>query len=206
LGIVAGSAIVKVPQIFKIVSSQSAEGLSFSSYLMETISYAVTLAYNIRHDNPFSTYGETAFVTVQNIVIMALLIIFSKRYSMALPMLAILVAQNFLLYSAEIVDEKMLVTIQSLTIPLVIFSRVPQIASNLKNGNTGQLSAFTVFLFFGGSAARVFTTIQEVNDKVILTGFALATLVNGILAFQMLYYWNSGPRKGATISKGKKRN
>src|SRR5689334_17030798 len=45
LGIVAASSVVKVPQIVKLVSSQSAEGVSFLSYLLETTAYLVTLAY-----------------------------------------------------------------------------------------------------------------------------------------------------------------
>lgn len=35
-----------------------------------------------------------------------------------------------------------------------------QAATNYRNGHTGQLSAITVFLLFGGSLARIFTSIQ----------------------------------------------
>ena len=54
----AGGGIVKVPQIIKIVRSRSASGLSLSSYLLDTASLLLTVAYNVRLDFPLSTYGE----------------------------------------------------------------------------------------------------------------------------------------------------
>ena len=36
IGIIGASSIVKVPQILKLVNSQSAAGISFLSYLLET--------------------------------------------------------------------------------------------------------------------------------------------------------------------------
>jgi mannose-P-dolichol utilization defect protein 1 len=50
----------------------------------------------------------------------------------------------------------------------------------------------------------VFTTLQEVKDSVLLWGFALATVFNGILAFQMIYYWNSSG-EGKAEKKSKKK-
>lgn len=48
IGIVAGGAILKVPQILKIVSRKSGKGISFLGYLLETISFVITVAYNWR--------------------------------------------------------------------------------------------------------------------------------------------------------------
>ena len=63
IGIVTGSSILKVPQILKIVSAGSARGVSFVGYLLETLSFAISLAYNYRGGNPFSTYGESECLT-----------------------------------------------------------------------------------------------------------------------------------------------
>lgn len=35
-----------------------------------------------------------------------------------------------------------------------------QAATNYRNGHTGQLSAITVFMLFGGALARIFTSVQ----------------------------------------------
>ncbi len=54
-GILAGSCIVKVPQILKIKSTKSTAGLSAASYILQNISIIIALAYNYRLGNPFST-------------------------------------------------------------------------------------------------------------------------------------------------------
>ena len=61
LGIILGGTILKVPQIVKIVRAGKADGVSFLSYLLETAAYAISLAYNYRSGNPFSTYGESEY-------------------------------------------------------------------------------------------------------------------------------------------------
>ena len=58
-----------------------------------------------------------------------------------------------------------------------------------------------VFNYLIGSLTRIFTTLQEVDDKLILYGFVAGFALNAVLALQMAYYWN-GPSK--TVQGGKK--
>ncbi|KAG0069622.1 hypothetical protein BGZ93_008948 [Podila epicladia] len=216
LGIVAGGAIVKVPQIIKIMQAQSAKGVSFSSYILETLACVISLAYNVRQQNPLSTYGETFFVTFQNLVILALMLFYSGKSAQAAVVLsAFMVLGNVLIRTSEftqvdgtvvttaLVSQSALALLQASTIPINLFSKVPQIIENYKNGSTGQLSAFTVFNYFAGSLARVYTTMTEVDDIIILSGFLLSTLFNCILALQMGLYWNSGATTPAPVSSKK---
>ncbi|KAJ3412995.1 hypothetical protein HDV05_008646 [Chytridiales sp. JEL 0842] len=200
LGIIVGGSIVKLPQILKIVGAGSAQGISLVSYLLETFALAVGLAYNFRSGNPFSTYGETAFITAQNVIIMMLILSYSKSYAMLLVILAAVAGGAYSLISPEIVNESLLSTLQWSTIFIGAASKVPQIVSNFAAGSTGQLSAITLFLQAIGSAARIFTTMREVSDKSILTSFIVATTLNGILFLQVLIYWNKAP----AASKGGK--
>ena len=66
-----------------------------------------------------------------------------------------------------------------------------QAKANFSNGHTGQLSAVTVFLLFLGSVARIFTTIQETGDAVMTMVYVVSTLSNGVIAAQVLWYWNA---------------
>jgi len=50
-----------------------------------------------------------------------------------------------------------------------------------------------VLMLFLGATARIFTTIQETGDKVMLVTFLVATTLNATLVFQVLYYWNVKP-------------
>ena len=63
--------------------------------------------------------------------------------------------------------------------------------ANYRNGSTGQLSAATVFMLFFGSFARVFTSIQETGDTLIIITYLVASSLNGVLAGQVFYYWKS---------------
>ena len=68
-----------------------------------------------------------------------------------------------------------------------------QIVANFRNGHTGQLSFIMVLMLFLGAMARIFTTIQETGDKVMLVTFLVSTVLNGTLVFQVLFYWNVKP-------------
>lgn len=67
LAIVMGGAVVKVPQIIKIVNGRSARGLSLASFLLDSAGTGINVAYNIRKHFPWSTYGESVFLLVQNV-------------------------------------------------------------------------------------------------------------------------------------------
>ena len=65
--IVAGSALVKVPQLIKIWRAQSVAGLSFASVIMENLASTSSFCYYITLGYPFSTWGENFFIFFQNI-------------------------------------------------------------------------------------------------------------------------------------------
>jgi mannose-P-dolichol utilization defect protein 1 len=60
-----------------------------------------------------------------------------------------------------------------------------------------------VFLQFGGCLARIFTSIQETGDQLVILSFVVAALLNGIIFLQMIIYWGSDNKKA---TKAKKRN
>ncbi|KAF9903444.1 hypothetical protein EC991_003817 [Linnemannia zychae] len=207
-GIVAGGAIVKTPQILKIISTRSAQGLSLLSYLLETLACIIGLAYNIRHGHPFSTYGETFFVAIQDIIILGLMLHYRKKNTWALVVIfsffllanvlgntTQLVQDDGYVVTSFFISEKTSTFLQKSIVPITLLSKIPQILENYRNKSTGQLSAFAVFNYFAGSLARVYTTLTEVQDDSILYGFLLSTSLNCILAFQMALYWNNSHLK-----------
>ncbi|KAM3524010.1 hypothetical protein MY4038_007915 [Beauveria bassiana] len=205
IGIIGASSIVKVPQILKLVSARSADGVSFLSYVLETSAYLITLAYNYRNGFPFSTYGETALILAQNVVISVLLLNYSNRAALAAVFVAVLAGAAGALFTDGVLDLKLLSYLQAGAGVLGVASKLPQIVAIAQQGGTGQLSAFTVFNYLAGSLSRIFTTLQEVDDKLILYGFISGFVLNAILAAQMIYYWNApsekarGKRKAAPI-------
>ncbi|KAG6010005.1 hypothetical protein E4U21_000446 [Claviceps maximensis] len=203
IGIIAASTIVKVPQIVKLVRSKSAEGVSFLSYLLETSAYLITLAYNVRNGFPFSTFGETALIMGQNVIISVLVLRYSGRASMAAVLVAALAAGLAALFAEHVVDMNALSYLQAGAGLLGVASKLPQIVAIYQQGGTGQLSAFAVFNYLAGSLSRIFTTLQEVDDKLILYGFVSGFFLNAILALQMVYYWNATPSSKVQGNKRK---
>ena len=58
-----------------------------------------------------------------------------------------------------------------------------------------------VFNYLLGSLTRIFTTLQEVDDKLILYGFVAGFALNAVLASQMVYYWDSHASKSTPEHK-----
>jgi len=206
IGIIAASAVVKVPQILKLIRSKSADGVSFLSYLLETSAYIISLAYNFRNGFPFSTYGETALIVGQNIIISVLVLNYSGKAGLAAVFIATLAASAAGLFSENVVDGQTLSYLQAGAGILGVASKVPQIAAIWQQGGTGQLSAFAVFNYLAGSLSRIFTTLQEVDDKLILYGFISGFVLNLILALQMIYYWNAPATTASKKTKAKRKN
>jgi hypothetical protein len=65
-----------------------------------------------------------------------------------------------------------------------------QVVTNYRNGHTGQLSAITVFMLAFGSLARIFTSIQETGDSIVIMTYVASSAVNVLLALQVLLYWS----------------
>ncbi|KAI4617371.1 hypothetical protein J4E80_005574 [Alternaria sp. BMP 0032] len=200
IGIIGASSIVKIPQLLKLLNSQSAEGLSFLSYLLESSSYLISLAYNVRHGFPFSTYGETALILVQNIAIASLVLKYSGRGVGVAGWIGGLAAAGAALFNDQWVDNEKLSLFQATAGVLGVASKVPQILTVWSEGGTGQLSAFAVVNYLLGSLSRIFTTLQEVDDPLILYGFIAGFALNAILFCQVVYYWNA-PASKKTESK-----
>jgi mannose-P-dolichol utilization defect 1 len=144
IGIIGASSIVKVPQILKLVNSKSADGVSFLSYLLETAAYLISLAYNVRNGFPFSTFGETALIMGQNVVIAVLVLNYSGQKTVAALFIAALAASAATLFTESVVDNNTLSYLQAGAGVLGVASKVPQILAIWQEGGTGQLSAFAV--------------------------------------------------------------
>ncbi|CEH18468.1 Predicted endoplasmic reticulum membrane protein Lec35/MPDU1 involved in monosaccharide-P-dolichol utilization [Ceraceosorus bombacis] len=199
-GIVIFGSILKIPQIFKIVRNRSAAGVSLGMYALEVLAYDISLAYAVRRRIPFSTYGENASLTVQNMLITLLIMHYkpastlstrstSHARSLLLAALSMLLL-SYALFTPAIISDANLAILQLFSIPISLLSKVPQIRELHFRKRTGQLSALVVFAQLAGTIARVFTTLTETSDKLLLWGFSLASLFNAFIAAQYIYYWN----------------
>ena len=90
-------------------------------------------------------------------------------------------------------------------IVLSIWSRLPQIVLNTKQGHTGQLALITFALSGLGNLARVFTTIKQTpDDQLSLISMIVAAFLNFTLVSQILVYWKATVN-ATSVSESKKR-
>lgn len=189
LGIIAGSLLYKAPQIIKILQKTSVEGISITSYYFQFAMVLVSLFYNIHIKAPIATYGENISIFFQNALLIILHWKFNPKTNAITSFLvgAFFAGFSFVLYS-DILPEYVWEGVGIANIVLLYLSLCPQIYENWKNKSTGVLAVITVFLSFAGSIARVFTTIKEVEDRLLLILFISATFLNLIVLLQIFIY------------------
>lgn len=171
IGIVGASSVVKVPQIAKLIHSKSASGVSFLSYLLETSSLLITLAYNVRNGFPFSTFGETALILGQNVIITVLVLNYSGRATMAALLVAALAASVVTLFSDNLLDMSQLGYLQAGAGVLGVASKIPQITAIFQEGSTGQLSAAAVRTI---GCPYLVSAYRDTNVFLSVTGLQLS--------------------------------
>jgi mannose-P-dolichol utilization defect protein 1 len=199
-GIIAGSFMLKAPQIYKIISSGSVDGINIYSCYFDVVIFQNGILYNALAGYPLSTYGESIVILSQNVFIVFLMWRYSKPPVNFLRRVAVVaLCAGLAVFTCTLLPQEHRALLPSFGIALTMWSRVPQIWSNFHNGHTGQLALATWVLNFVGAALRVFTTMQEVNDVLILTGFALGASLSLIIVLQICWYWNAS--KGGAKAK-----
>lgn len=211
--IIAGSFVVKLPQVINILKSQSVAGLSATATYLELLSSILAAVWHVWNGSPFSAYGESIIVAMGTVVIVLLLWYFARPSLFHMLAWTVLMAATAALATQRPQDVawQAASTIVSLgygdaaVVPkrltgkllmdmlqyggssLFAFSRLSQIAAIASTGSTGQLSIITLAMNFAGTAARVFTSSQEVGDKVQLAASFVNAFLNGALVAQYLF-------------------
>ena len=188
VAILAGSVLLKLPQIINIYRTKDVEGLSPTSFYTEVPLVITGVVYNLLQGNPFSSYGESVFILVQNLILVFMLWTYMEQSTK--PSLdrriGLLVLFGAVAYGSLQLPPNLWYLLPISNLPMLLISRVPQIIQNFRLRSTGQLSGITTFLIFAGSLARVFTTIQEVGwDFSLLLGYFFGLSTSGILLLQV---------------------
>lgn len=188
-GIIFGSTLVKLPQVLKLLAAQSGVGVSLFSVLLELVALTFTSSYSLANSFPISAWGESMFLMLMTALVASLIIYYDINKISSYLFVATYSTIVYILMSG-FVPLSTLWTFQVMNLPLIISSKLVQIWLNFKNGHTGNLSAITVIMIFIGSTTRIFTSIQETGDQVIILNFIIASSINLILVLQIFYYWN----------------
>lgn len=194
IGIIAGSILVKVPQIVKILSNKSGDGINVYSVLFDLFAITCHVSYSFVNGFPFSAWGDGTFLMLQTAIIAVLVFHFSGATAKAI---LFVLAYTGICYVAMsgITPLEVLWSAQAFNVPVIFVGKSIQAVTNYRQKSTGQLSAVTCFMLFAGSIARIFTSYQETGDFMMILTYCVSSVANAIIVAQLLYYWNS-PGKG----------
>ncbi|XP_073903077.1 mannose-P-dolichol utilization defect 1 protein isoform X3 [Castor canadensis] len=155
LGIVAGSLLVKLPQVLKILGAKSAEGLSLQSVMLELMALTGTMVYSITNNFPFSSWGEALFLTLQTVTICFLVMHYRGQTVKGVAFLACY-ALVLLVLLSPFTPLAVVTLLQASNVPAVVVGK-------------------------------------ETGDPLMAGVFVVSSLCNGLIAIQVLFYWNTKP-------------
>eukprot|EP00884_Botryococcus_braunii_P002202 jgi/Botrbrau1/11983/Bobra.0115s0019.1 len=174
------------PQIAKILRAKSAEGVSLLANVVETLCYTTVYFYHARHGYPFLAYGELLVLLLQNAILIALILYYTKRLRRWQSAVGVAAYSSFVWALASGFIPMRLLTLMQASVIFVIGlgSRVPQIRMNMRRGNSGQLSSTTCLINLTGNVTRLFTTIVLMGDRLVMGANISQGILNSILLYQ----------------------
>uniref|UniRef100_A0A8D8K8P2 Mannose-P-dolichol utilization defect 1 protein homolog n=2 Tax=Culex pipiens TaxID=7175 RepID=A0A8D8K8P2_CULPI len=200
-GIIAGSVLVKVPQITKILKNKSGQGINLFSVCLDLLAITIHMSYSFVSGFPFSAWGDTSFLALQTALIAVLVLFYGGSASGAVAFGGVYSAIAYVLMGG-LTPLKYLLIAQGLNIPILLLGKLSQAYTNYRNGSTGQLSAVTCFMLLAGALARIFTSIQETGDQMMILTYGCSSFANAVIVAQLLYYWNADKDKKAVGAGG----
>ncbi|KAI6648671.1 hypothetical protein LOD99_7898 [Oopsacas minuta] len=198
--VVLGSSLVKLPQVITILVAGSTEGLSSFSLYAELLAFIFTWGYSAYQEFPFTTWGESMFLTLQNAIIILLGYTYARDYLYLFLFPLCLVGSLSFLLSNQL-PAQVYFYLQACVIPLAILGKLKQIQKNYSNSSTGQLSLIMVALLLNGTIIRMFTTVKETSDMLTLFTYVISALLNLSLVLQIIYYRKSDKKDAESKKK-----
>jgi len=189
LGVVLGATTYKLPQIIKIYSQGNAKGISLATYFLEIIVVTFTLASSLAQAAPFSTYGEGVFILLQNLIVIAQICFYENAFGAAFILGALFYCGYAAFLASGFIPLEYWDRLVTVNTCIMVYSRIPQITSNMATHDVKSQSLITWALNFLGSLARVFTTLKKRSDQTFLLGsYIIGAFLNGVIAAQIAFY------------------
>ncbi|TPX61722.1 hypothetical protein PhCBS80983_g00992 [Powellomyces hirtus] len=201
MAILVLGSLLKLPSLFPVLKAGSTRGIPIPPLLFETFGFTVGIAFNIRHANPFTTWGEAPCLLVANLLI--LLVHWKHR-----PLLVIASAAAYsyafrTLLSPLRSSDATLQMLLGLTVPAFMTGTVLQIYENHREKHIGGISPATLTMGLMCGLGRLLTTFVEVDDPVVRFSAVFGAFLGLVLFFQMIVYKDGTRRFLEHASKAK---
>ena len=190
MSILVAAVFLKMPQMTRILRTQSVEGISVFGAYSEVISYVNTCSYARHIQVPLRVYRETIFISIQNVLMVSLIWTFSRTTSRLEKAIFTTVAGVYIVtvFRDQGISDEVWTAISSSTICFSIFARAPQIYLNYVTSSTGQLAFGTVFLQWFISTARTLIVFMETGDFMYRLQYSVGTCFVTVILAQVIFY------------------
>jgi mannose-P-dolichol utilization defect protein 1 len=208
-GIIAGSSVVKIPQVLNVISSRSGDGLSLDSQVMEFVSNALAVVYYALYEkSPFSAYGETIIVALGCLLVICAMIYFAKKDRAEGIVRLVLSVAAVAAFIPSVFDPLVKYAPVAVNAGIVVLflaqlafwvARITQIIDTEKTKSNGAQSSITLVANLLGTTARIFTSMKEVNNKYQLGCTVFNAGLNAVLLWQ---FWRFSRPATTAVGSG----
>ncbi|XP_019877115.1 solute carrier family 66 member 3 [Aethina tumida] len=183
--------ILKVPQIWNILSLKNARGISLIGLMMELTSYTIMMSYNYRNHYALLSYMEYPIILVQELI----LIFFVLHYKRQINIISLIGMGTYFSFAGGllfgIVPMGILAFLVPLCTPIGASSKVVQLVEILRTKNSDSVSVLTWFISAFTNFTRVFTIMVESADLTLLLNFTVNTALSTSV-MMAAYFYKSG--------------
>lgn len=187
--------ILKIPQIFNLISLKSAKQISILGLLLELTSYTVMASYNYVNNYSLLLYLEYPIILVQDYILMSLVLIYSNKinlWSFLTAIIYIVISSCFLL---EIIPKTILTLLTPMCTPISASSKIMQLLTILKARSADTVSPLTWFISALTNFTRVFTIWMDSADLLLLGNFIISLILSSSIMFTALFYRRSSVKQ-----------
>lgn len=104
-GILAGSLLLRIPQIISILKANSAKGISVVSELLQLVAIFGMLAYGYTNNFSIAAYGDNYFLFAQGFIIFLLVLFYQRSVGVAVILVPVIVGATVMLFLNMIPEQ-----------------------------------------------------------------------------------------------------
>jgi mannose-P-dolichol utilization defect protein 1 len=183
----AGSLALYTPIIAKLLRNQHADGFSLTTWIFNLLGLLCSISYKVKKQFPVSTYIELIFAGLQSAVVLGLVSFYNGKFREYLAGITSLALIFGMLLTKLTFPNSILNALQIASTILSNYANIPQIWLTFQT-QKASWSAITASLTFLACVTRIFTTLQLTRDNIVLGGYVLGMITNGILLAQIFTY------------------
>ncbi|XP_058790669.1 solute carrier family 66 member 3 [Phymastichus coffea] len=180
--------VLKIPQIKKLLDSQSTVGMSVTGLILELISYSISTSYNFVNGYSLLTYLEYPIIIIQEYILIFLVLKYQNLINTRTSLVVLIYFIVCAGFVTETIPKIILTLLLPFPTPISASSKIVQLITILKAKNADSVSPLTWFISTITNSTRIFTIWIDSADIILLSNFIISTFLSLSIMCATLYY------------------